>query len=375
MIGTSGEHDCQPSFLPGFCQDGFIILRYFSLVVFLCIVCLADGLADYGCGYAQAGQVFFALSPERRLVLERDSRRVDRNSSCLHAPYHLRVAGNDRAVVAVLHPGIFLFIYDKRHEYPVHAPPLQVVDVAVYQLGGEADVIRHDLTRALFVVCEVGYFGQADLQAAFRKERMPERIFLVHVQTTRNTDDHPRVREFFRAAEQQAAFLFVYIESVFLFAAATGKYFFASVTRDIRVTVFETVAGYRALVLTAVAVQGAGCVCGFGKHLFQRYGGCRLRLHGIQRTAPCTHQFRTVAAQHALARQLFQCPDHGIIAHGSALYDNMFAQCGGILQAQYLIKAVPDNGVGQPGGDVGNGRAFTQHLLYLRVHEHGAACA
>ena len=76
----------------------------------------------------------------------------------------------------------------------------------------------------------------------------------------------------------------------------------------------------------------------FGKHLFQRYGGCRLRLHGIQRTAHAPISSGQSLRNTRLPVSFSSALTTESLRMVPPLYDNMFAQCGGILQAQYLIK-------------------------------------
>ncbi len=87
------------------------------------------------------------------------------------------------------------------------------------------------------------------------------------------------------------------------------------------------------------------------------------------------HHLGDIAAGHAGVGEQFEGAHHGVVLHGAALYDDVAAEVVVAAQLQYLVEAVAHDGVRQSGGDVLNGGALAQHLLYFRVHKHRAAGA
>ena len=100
--------------------------------------------------YAELFQVGFTLFKQQVFVFKCNGGRIDGDAAALYAFYHLCISRNDGAVVAVL-SAVHVFEYYGRHEYPFRFPVYQVLDVAVYQLGGETDVVRHYQTGFSFV--------------------------------------------------------------------------------------------------------------------------------------------------------------------------------------------------------------------------------
>ena len=68
----------------------------------------------------------------------------------MYAFYDFGVSGHYRAVVAVLLL-VLPFVNYEGHEYAVDAAVDEVLYVAVYELGRETDVVRHNHARAVFV--------------------------------------------------------------------------------------------------------------------------------------------------------------------------------------------------------------------------------
>ena len=76
---------------------------------------------------------------------------------------------------------------------------------------------------------------------------------------------------------------------------------------------------------------------------------CRLfdMTHSKESTTESTHQFRFVATTYLSLREQFEGTYHCIIAHSTALHDDMTAQFLGVLQLQYLVQAISNHRISQ----------------------------
>ena len=247
--------------------------------------------------------------------------------------------------------------------------------MAVYQFGGETDIVGHHHAGIPLIGFVVGGIGQAHPQAATRKESMPKGIVLEHIQATGYADGQCTIRGRARTVEQQLLFLLVRIEALRT-TFPIGEDAFASVTRIVTPSVSEGIGRYPTLVLTALAMQFTGGERCFSGQLVQRYRSLlRYTTGGIEGTTISPHQFGQVATNDLGSCQQFDGTHHGIIAHRAALYEDMLAQSRHIFQFQYFIEAILHHGIGQAGGNVLHRSPFAQHLLHLGVHEDRAAGA
>ena len=78
----------------------------------------------------------------------------------------------------------------------------------------------------------------------------------------------------------------------------------------------------------------------------------------MERTSIGSHHFGHVVACHLRPCEQLEGAHHGVVAHGSALYDDGFAQCIVASELQYFVEAVLHHGVGEPRRDVGHRGSF-----------------
>jgi len=150
VIRATGKHHGQCFIFPDVLQYFFVIGNDFLLKSGLFVFCFLESRPDGIYIYVQTDKEISALLEEQLSVLESDNRRVYRHTSGIHAFDYFGISRYDGAIIAVLF-FIFLLEHDKRHEYPVHFLLQQVIDVAMYQLGRKADVIRHDHACTVFI--------------------------------------------------------------------------------------------------------------------------------------------------------------------------------------------------------------------------------
>lgn len=52
------------------------------------------------------------------------------------------------------------------------------------------------------------------------------------------------------------------------------------------------------------------------------------------------------------AKELFQCPENGIIIEGAALHDNFISQIRCLPETNHLVEGIFDDRVGKAGGNI-----------------------
>lgn len=216
--------------------------------------------------------------------------------------------------------------------------------------------------------------GQHRPNAAYPEKFAPERIVLVHPQTTRYPH-HRSIRRNVRhggrgVAEEPLVLLRVRIASLGKTASAVGKHLLALVARIKHIAADKLVLGHRASVFTTMAMDLPHGVIGLVQQLLQRNALAPTACAGIQCTTVCPHQLRNIAAISLVPGQTLEGPHDGVIAHRPALQDDLLAQLGRILYLQHLVQTVAHHRIGKPRRDVFDRSAFAQGLLYFRVHEH-----
>ena len=104
----------------------------------------------------------------------------------------LRIGRYDRTVEMVRRSSVFYrLVVDRRIEYPLYAVLDQPLDMSVYNLCRVARGIRRYGVHSALVDVLVCSRAQNDSESELCKERMPERIVLVHVEHSRDTYDAP----------------------------------------------------------------------------------------------------------------------------------------------------------------------------------------
>ena len=304
----------------------------------------------------------------------------------------LGVAGHNRAVEVVAGALVLLTLPLAAGE-PDEVGVLvqQVHDVAVRQLRRVAHAFgRHGLDAGLVGFLR-GRVGQHHAPAQLREEREPERVVLVHVQRAR--DAHRTARRVFgcqrRVVVEQTVRLVLeqirHLLATRCLAKRAGA-LLAAVARDeaavlARDFVFsEVVDGKQAVVRARLAAYGLVRGSQRLKRVKRKQAGCVgvLAAETIarqQRRAERAHVAGDVGAHGVDARKLLERAQHGVVEERAALHDNLVAHVVRVANLDDLEQRVLDNGNGQAGGNVANGRAFLLRLLHARVHEHGATAA
>ncbi len=110
--------------------------------------------------------------------------------SRLHgAAHHVRVPANNGTVVGVGgRLELFPVLDNHRVEDTVDSLIHEREDMAVHQLSGEADVVRHDATDPFLIEGGVRFGGEHHFDATLREKGMPEGVMLENIQYPGNAD-------------------------------------------------------------------------------------------------------------------------------------------------------------------------------------------
>ena len=101
----------------------------------------------------------------------------------------IAVARNDRTVEAVqrILRVVIMFINHVWHEDAVNLRVLvEFLQMTVSQFSREADIVAHHRIQGSFILAESGIGRENHAQSGCPEQRIPERIFLVHVEDARN---------------------------------------------------------------------------------------------------------------------------------------------------------------------------------------------
>ena len=101
----------------------------------------------------------------------------------------IAVARNDRTVEAVqrILRVVIMLINHVWHEDAVYLRVLvEFLQMTVSQFSREADIVAHHRIQGSFILAESGIGRENDAQSCCPEQRIPERIFLVHVEDARN---------------------------------------------------------------------------------------------------------------------------------------------------------------------------------------------
>ena len=287
---------------------------------------------------------------------------------------------------------------DGGHEDAVHLPPGQVPQVAVDQLGREADGVRSDGGQALLVQGAGALARQLDPEAQAAPEGVPERHGLPEGEDPGDADGHPAVggqgggvvvgeEQLFPQGKQVGDAL----DGLIGLADPGLDGLVAGVAQDL--APLAAVAGDKALPggeaddrpAAVVLAEGAGLVLGLGVgEGIQRLkadevagraaAGLGLAL-GQQSRADGAHLAGVRRTGDGAAQVLLQRPEHRVVFEGAALHHDPAAQHIGVGDAHHLGKDVFDDGAAQPRHDVVGGAAVFLFGDDAAVHKDGAAAA
>ena len=213
VIGTPCQQDGQSPGFPRLRKDALIEAHCLRLVGTLCAQGFFKASGDDGRGYAQACEILLALLLKQFLALESDGGGINRDGISLHPLHHFRIAGDNGTIVTVVSVPLLLEDHE-RHEDTVHLLFLQIMDVAVHQLGRETNVVGHHHAGIALIRLVIRSVGQADMQAATCEEGVPERIILEHVQATGNADGQCSFGRGGRTVEEQFFFQLIGIDAL-----------------------------------------------------------------------------------------------------------------------------------------------------------------
>ena len=252
--------------------------------------------------------------------------------------------------------------------------------MAVGKLGRVADGLGGHGLDAGLVGLAVGLVGEHDAEAELGKERVPERVVLVHVERARDADGAARglVGVEHRAVEEKLVLVLKEVRRVVLCALAAAGALLAAVAGDEATAAAEVVDREQAVVRAAPAVdvgvldlQVVDLVAG------KKPGGALLTraVAGKKRRAVGAHAARHVGADHVATGQELEGAQRGVGHEGAALDYAVLSDLVEVAQLDYLKEGVLDDGVRKAGGHVADGRALLLGLLDAGVHKDGAAAA
>ena len=159
-----------------------------------CIFCLSiEGLSQRFTGsllaYSQLLEIIGNLLFKRLRLGKVDDRRIDWFLQVDDRLDDIAVARNDRTVEAVqrILRVVIMFINHVWHEDAVNLRVLvEFLQMTVSKFCREADVVAHHRIQGSFILAESGVGRENHVQSGSPEKRIPERIFLVHVEDARN---------------------------------------------------------------------------------------------------------------------------------------------------------------------------------------------
>ena len=202
MIRTARQQNCKS--LVWLLSFGFV--RFLSLCFFIfqnlpalflnlsCIYCLSiECLSQRFMGsllaYSQLLEIIGNLLFQCLRLGKVDDGRIDRFLQIDDRLDDIAVARNDRTVEAVqrILRVVIMLINHVWHEDAVYLRVLvEFLQMAVSQFSREADIVAHHRIQGSFVLAESGIGRENHAQSCCPEQRIPERIFLVHVEDARN---------------------------------------------------------------------------------------------------------------------------------------------------------------------------------------------
>ena len=141
--------------------------------------------------------------------------------------------------------------------------------MAMYQLSRKTDIVRHHHPCTMLIPPEIGWIRQADLYITGSEESMPERIFLVHIQASGDTDDLFRNCNLHTAVKQKFFFLSINIQTFSITALPIRENFLTSVSRIVTFTAFELITNDQTAVITTFTIQRTCRILSFIYNLIQ----------------------------------------------------------------------------------------------------------
>ena len=158
------------------------------------IFCLSiEGLSQRFVGsllaYSQLLEIIGNLLFQRLGLGKVDDRRIDWLLQVDDRLDDIAVARNYRTVEAVqrILRVVIMLINHVWHEDAVNLRVLvEFLQMTVSQFSREADIVAHYRIQGSFILAESGIGRENHVQSGCTEQRIPERIFLVHVENARN---------------------------------------------------------------------------------------------------------------------------------------------------------------------------------------------
>ena len=161
----------------------------FGSIFCLSIECLSQRFMGSLLAYSQLLEIIGNLLFQRLRLGKVDDGRIDRFLQIDDRLDDIAVARNDRTVEAVqrILRVVIMFINHVWHEDAVNLRVLvEFFQMTVSQFSREADIVAHHRIQGSFILAESGIGRENHAQSGCSEQRIPERIFLVHVEDARN---------------------------------------------------------------------------------------------------------------------------------------------------------------------------------------------
>ena len=223
--------------------------------------------------------------------------------------------------------------------------------MAVRKLRGPAKGLRGNRFGALRRDRAVRGGREHDLEAEFRKERVPEGIVFVDVENARNPD-RPAQSLFENGSVKEERRLFV-VEGDFVLRGAAERLQseFAAVPAYELFARRETVERQAAVIAAAAAEELPALYVGKIKGLFVEFGHGRFGRRAFlgEKGRPVgAHVPSDVGADHFAPDVRFKGAQDAVVQKGPALHDDVFAEFVGVADAKDLVERVSHDRVAKP---------------------------
>ena len=161
----------------------------FGSIFCLSIECLSQRFAGSLLAYSQLLEIIGNLLFQRLRLGKVDDGRIDWFLQVDYRLDDIAVARNYRTVEAVqrILRVIIMLINHVWHEDAVNFRVLvEFLQMTVSQFSRETDVVAHHRIQGSFILAESGIGRENHAKSGCTEQRIPERIFLVHVENARN---------------------------------------------------------------------------------------------------------------------------------------------------------------------------------------------
>ena len=211
-----------------------------------------------------------------------------------------------------------------------------------------------------------------------REEGEPERVVLVHVQNSRNTDLSALCLVCLQRCVTEEEFILIFkkVRDLFfiLFLAQTAL---AAVSADELTAAGEAIDGQTAVVSAAFTFCHRGGELKLvdlldGEH--RGFGTFHIALSCDEGGSEGSHDTGDIRTDGLAAGDLLKTSENCVVVEGTALDNDVaWPSSDGVGNLDDLKQSVLDDGVGKASGDIGDGCTLFLGLFYVGVHEYGTA--